>query len=127
MTDELRLKRVYEPASPEDGFRVLVDRLWPRGESKAKADLDLWDKDVAPSTELREWFGHEPPKFAEFTARYREELARNPALGDLVDQLEPHPVVTLLFGARDTVHNQAVVLADVLAERLGVPAPTRVS
>ncbi|QIK73507.1 DUF488 family protein [Propioniciclava coleopterorum] len=127
MTEQLRLKRVYEEASSDDGFRVLVDRLWPRGESRAKADLDLWDKDVAPSTELRDWFGHDPARFAEFTARYRAELSGSDALDHLVGLLEPHALVTLLFGARDTVHNQAVVLADVLAERLGVPAPTAVS
>lgn len=126
MTELLRLKRVYAPAVPEDGFRVLVDRLWPRGESKQKAALDLWDKDVAPSADLRRWFGHVPERFPEFADRYRAELADSPALETLVTTLSAHPVVTLLFGARDVVHNEAVVLAGVLGPRLKVASPSLV-
>lgn len=109
------IKRIYEPADPADGFRVLVDRLWPRGVSKARADLGLWLKEVAPSTELRTWWDHDPARLAEFTARYRAELDQNPAVGELVDILDSHPVVTLLYGAHDPVLNQAAVLRDYLA------------
>lgn len=110
----VQIKRVYEPATDADGFRVLVDRLWPRGVSKERAHLDEWLKDVAPSTELREWFGHDPTKFDEFARRYRAELAGSDALATLRDQCAEHPVVTLVYGARDTVHNEAAVLRDLL-------------
>ena len=112
---EVRIKRVYEPPSREDGYRVLVDRLWPRGLSKADAGLDLWLKDVAPSTELREWFHHDPTRDAEFTARYRAELDGNPAMETLREVAREHPVITLLYAARDTQANQAVVLRDELS------------
>ncbi|MBX3195033.1 MAG: DUF488 domain-containing protein [Microbacteriaceae bacterium] len=104
------MKRIYDAPDPSDGFRVLVDRLWPRGVSKAKADLDLWLKDVAPSTELRAWFGHRPERFAGFRERYLAELADNPAVG----QLTGHGDTTLLYSAHDTEHNQAVVLREFL-------------
>lgn len=107
------LKRVYEPANPSDGHRVLVDRLWPRGLSKAKAAVDLWLKDVAPSTELRQWFGHEPAKWPEFERRYRAELKGNPALAEL-EAMARKSQVTLLYGARDEVHNEAVVLQQLV-------------
>lgn len=115
---EIRLARAYDPVTDADGYRVLVDRLWPRGVSKEKAHLDLWDKDVAPSTELRRWFGHQVPQWPEFEKRYRAELAGNQALDDLVAVCREHPVVTLVYSAHDHEHNQAVVLADVLTERL---------
>ncbi|MFI2705747.1 DUF488 domain-containing protein [Cellulosimicrobium composti] len=112
----VRTKRVHEPADDGDGFRVLVDRLWPRGVSKERAHVDLWLKDVAPSTELRQWFHHEERLFDEFVERYRAELdANGDAVARLRDVVAQHPVVTLLFGARDTEHNQAVVLRDYLA------------
>src|SRR5215468_5381749 len=95
-------KRVYEPVTKDDGFRVLVDRLWPRGLTKAKAHVDLWLKEVAPSTELRKWFGHEPEKWPEFQKRYRAELAKKQELFTEVKRLEKeHGKVTLLFGRRD--------------------------
>lgn len=110
----VKTKRVYEGPEPSDGFRVLVDRLWPRGLSKDDVALDLWAKDVAPSSELRSWFGHREDRFTEFTARYVAELDKNPAVGELVAKMRPHAVVTLLFGARDPHLNQAVVLAEYL-------------
>ena len=108
-----RIKRVYEPASPEDGERILVDRLWPRGLKKADAAIDRWMKEVAPSAALRTWFGHEPERFAEFRRRYAAEMAGNPALAEL-RKLGRGRVVTLLYGARDPEQNQAAVLLDLL-------------
>lgn len=118
MTMDIRIKRVYQPATPADGLRVLVDRLWPRGLSRERAQVDLWAKAVAPSTELRRWFGHEPGRFAEFARRYEAELRACPDYAELLAALGGHDVVTLLFGARDEVHNQAVVLADRLRHDL---------
>jgi DNA-3-methyladenine glycosylase len=110
----VRLARVYDPPGDDDGFRVLVDRVWPRGMRKADAQVDLWLKEVGPSTELRRWFGHDPERFEEFARRYRAELAGKPATEELRAAVREHPRVTLLYGARDAEHNQAVVLADVL-------------
>ena len=109
----IAIKRVYDPPGPSDGFRVLVDRLWPRGLTKEKAALDLWAKDIAPSTALREEFNHNPEKFAEFKKHYRLELSKNPALAAFRQELK-RPKVTLLFGARDLKINHAAVLADYL-------------
>jgi uncharacterized protein YeaO (DUF488 family) len=106
----IAIKRVYEAALPSDGYRVLVDRLWPRGVSKEKADLDLWLKEVAPSPELREWFSHLPERFDEFSARYTAELDENPAVGSLREVAAAHDTVTLLYGARDPRVNHAAVL-----------------
>lgn len=103
-------KRVYAPPSPEDGWRVLVDRLWPRGVSKQRAALDDWCKTVAPSTELRKWFGHRPERFEEFTERYQAELSANGDVPAILRAWQEHDTVTLLFGARDETHNEAVVL-----------------
>jgi uncharacterized protein YeaO (DUF488 family) len=111
------LKRVYEPAAKSDGFRVLVDRLWPRGLTKEKAKVDLWLKDIAPSTELRKWFMHEQPKWVEFERRYKAELragANKVAVAQLLQVEKEHKHVTLVFGARDAEHNQAVVLLKFL-------------
>lgn len=109
------LKRVYETPSAEDGTRILVDRLWPRGLTKAKARVDLWLKAIAPSTELRQWFGHDPDRWTEFQSRYRAELEANPdAVAELKAALRRGPA-TLVYGARDETHNDAVVLADWLA------------
>jgi uncharacterized protein YeaO (DUF488 family) len=110
----LRLKRAYEPASPEDGVRILVDRLWPRGVSKEHAALDEWDKDIAPSTELRQWFGHDPAKWPEFQRRYRAELRQHADVLDRIRNLAKKKAVTLVFSAHDEEHNDAVVLRDVL-------------
>jgi uncharacterized protein YeaO (DUF488 family) len=117
MKGTLRIKRVYEPVAKTDGQRILVDRVWPRGMTREKAALTLWLKDVAPSADLRKWFGHDPARFAAFRDRYRDELAAN---GEAVEVLCSHldkGDVTLLYGARDTRHNQAVVLAEYLAGR----------
>lgn len=107
-------KRIYEAAEPDDGYRVLVDRLWPRGVSKERAALDEWAKDIAPSTELRKWFSHDPAKYAEFTKRYIDEVKNNPEAPAVVATWQKHDVVTLLYGARDTSDNEAVVLKDYL-------------
>jgi uncharacterized protein YeaO (DUF488 family) len=112
---DLRVKRVYDAADEGDGFRVLVDRLWPRGVSKQRAALGLWAKEVAPTTELRTWFHAHPGEFDEFSRRYRAELADNPEVGALREKLATHPVVTLLYGVHDTEHNHARILAEVLA------------
>lgn len=114
----IHIKRVYEAAAKSDGYRVLVDRLWPRGLTKEKAYVDLWLKEAAPSHELREWFGHEPERFAEFSRRYREELSQRPEVLKQLTALESeHGLITLVFGAQDDEHNQAVVLADALLGR----------
>jgi uncharacterized protein YeaO (DUF488 family) len=114
----LRVKRIYESPGSSDGFRVLVDRLWPRGVSRQKARVDLWMKEIAPSDALRRWFGHEPSRWAEFQRRYRRELRQNAGLaGELKKLLRQHRTVTLLFSARDERRNQAVVLRDFLRER----------
>lgn len=110
----LRLKRAYEPAADDDGMRILVDRLWPRGVSKAKAALGDWMKDVAPSAELREWFGHDPARWPEFRRRYRNELKQHAAELDRIRALARKGTVTLVYGARDEAHNDAVVLKEVL-------------
>ena len=116
MKHEIRIKRAYEPSSPDDGYRVYVDRLWPRGLSHETFHYDEWDKEIAPSSELRQWF-HENPdvEWPEFENRYREELLSNPAYDALKQQLVDKPVVTLLYSSRDTEHNNAVVLRDLLA------------
>ena len=110
----LQLKRAYDPAEPSDGTRIFVDRLWPRGVSKERADLADWMKEIAPSTALREWFGHDPARWGEFQSRYRAELANHQAELDQIRDLATKAVVTLVYGARDEVHNDAVVLRDVL-------------
>jgi uncharacterized protein YeaO (DUF488 family) len=110
----LQIKRVYEPPSTTDGFRVLVDRLWPRGLKRATARIDLWLKDVAPSAELRRWFGHDPARWDGFVERYREELsAKEPLLADLARRAREEPM-TLLYAAKDERRNNAVVLQSVL-------------
>ncbi len=111
----VRTKRIYDPPESDDGLRVLVDRLWPRGVSKAEARLDLWQKDVAPSTALRKWFDHRPDRWAEFERRYRLELQDASAVRDLVVLAQKGPV-TLLYGARDREHNEAVVLAAYIGQ-----------
>jgi uncharacterized protein YeaO (DUF488 family) len=111
----IKLKRVYEPYAATDGYRILVDRLWPRGISKGKAHLDLWLKEIAPSTELRKWFGHDPKKWTEFEKRYRAELGtKTELIAQLKSLVKEHTAITLLFGARDTLHNEAVVLQKLL-------------
>jgi uncharacterized protein YeaO (DUF488 family) len=116
----VQTKRVYEPASADDGYRVLIDRVWPRGVSKAQARVDEWSRDLAPSTELRRWFGHRAERFEEFRRRYTEELREH---ADEVAELRRRArrgKVTLLFGARDAEHSNAAVLAPII--RRGFPA-----
>ena len=116
---DVRLKRAYDAPSPSDGYRVLIDRLWPRGVAKQKAKLDEWQKELAPSTELREWFGHEPSRFAEFRRRYIGELRQaRPRLTELRRRARTG-TLTLVYAAHDSEHNDAVVLAEVL--RRGLP------
>ncbi len=111
-----KLKRVYEEPAHADGYRVLVDRLWPRGVSKAAAKLDLWLKEIAPSAELRTWFGHDPQKFAAFAEAYRAELDHNPAV-ETLRAAAVQQTVTLLYAARDEQINHAVVLKDYLEQK----------
>jgi len=114
---DVNLKRAYEPPSSRDGTRILVDRLWPRGVKKAKAHIDLWLRDVAPSAALRQWFGHDPARWSEFRRRYRGELKRQPEALAQLRALARQGRITLVFGARDERRNQAVVLKSVLAGR----------
>ena len=113
----VRTKRAYEPAKAEDGYRVLVDRLWPRGVSKARARLDEWSRELAPSPELRRWFGHDPLRFAEFRQRYLDELMGQEEKVRELRLRARAGTVTLVYGARDTEHNGAVVLAEQLRRR----------
>lgn len=111
-----RLKRAYDPPAPEDGTRILVERLWPRGLSKERARIDVWLKDIAPSAALRTWYGHDPAKFEEFSRRYEQELLASPAkeaLAELRELVRKGPV-TLIFATRDAEHSGAAVLLDVL-------------
>ncbi len=115
----IQTKRVYDPPDPADGLRILVDRLWPRGMKKEAAHIDLWLKDVAPSSELRQWFHHQSPDWAEFCRRYTAELdARPQAVAALLEQAQ-HGPVTLLYSAHDVHFNQAVALRDYLLQRYG--------
>jgi uncharacterized protein YeaO (DUF488 family) len=116
----VRLKRAYEEPRADDGFRVLVDRLWPRGVSREALAIDAWMKEIGPSDELRRWFGHDAARWKEFAARYRAEL-RLPEAARLVDELvaqAKRAPITLVYGAKDELHNQAVVLRDVIERRL---------
>jgi uncharacterized protein YeaO (DUF488 family) len=112
----IRLKRAYLAPSPEDGMRVLVDRLWPRGLRKSEAAIDRWLKDLAPSTELRRWFGHDPARWSEFRRRYEAELLGKTELLDELRAMAQKGSVTLVFAAQDELHNQAVVLKDFLSD-----------
>jgi len=114
----IRLKRAYEPAEASDGRRILVDRLWPRGVSKQRLAIDGWMKELSPSAELRRWFQHDPDKWTEFRRRYKRELRANAQLVDQLARLASRRRVTLVFGARDEVHNDAVVLAEVMRARI---------
>ncbi len=117
----IRIRRVYDEPGPDEGYRVLIDRIWPRGIRKDEAHIDLWARELAVSDALRRWFGHDPAKWEAFRARYRAELLapeRRDALEALVARARAGPL-TILYGARDTQHNNAVVLAEVLAERAG--------
>ena len=113
----IRLKRVYEPPSRMDGVRILVDRLWPRGLTKERAAVTLWLKDVAPSTELRKWFGHDPDRWKQFQARYRRELREKKDALELLKRKSNAHTVTLVYAARDEQHNEALILKRVLEGR----------
>lgn len=115
----LKVKRVYEPPSAEDGYRILVDRLWPRGLTKAKAHADVWRRDLAPSDALRKWYGHDPAKWDEFRRRYRAELEKADLMKDVeaITERSKHETVTLLFGSRETERNQAVALKEMALGR----------
>lgn len=110
----VRLKRVYDPPEDDDGRRILVDRLWPRGLSRQKAKLDLWLKEIAPSDELRRWFGHDPARWSGFVEKYMAELEASGALVAELREEAKNSTVTLLFAARDSAHNNAVVLKQLL-------------
>ncbi len=112
--NHIQLKRAYEPPSRDDGVRVLVDRLWPRGLRKADAGIDHWLKDVAPSHELRRWFGHDPERWREFRRRYKAELKRNREAVDALRAIARQGRITLVYAAHDEAHNQAVVLKELL-------------
>ena len=114
MPAQIATRRAYEPPTADDGYRVLVDRIWPRGVKKVDLDIAEWMRHLAPSDELRDWFGHEPPKWPEFQKRYRAELAENPAVEELRALIATHDPVTLLYSAHDEAENQAVVLLDFL-------------
>ena len=121
----IRLKRIYEPPSEEDGTRILVDRLWPRGITKAEARLDQWDREITPSGRLRAWFGHKPERWAEFSHRYRAELAGHAAaLAELRRQAR-EGTITLLYAARDERHTHAIILRNVLLGRAKSEGETR--
>ncbi|HLT19435.1 MAG TPA: DUF488 domain-containing protein [Thermomicrobiales bacterium] len=123
LTGQFKLRRAYDSPSPDDGQRILVDRFWPRGISKERAQLELWLRDAAPSAELCRWFGHDVERWPEFRERYRAELdANQEALEPLLEAARQGDV-TLVFGARDTAHNQAVVLKEYLEERLADADP----
>ncbi len=113
----LQIKRAYDPPADRDGYRILVDRVWPRGVKKDALKLDDWRKDLAPSTALRKWFGHDPEKWTEFKTRYFRELDAQDEHVRFLKQRAAHGTVTLVFGARDTQHNNAVALREYLARR----------
>jgi len=110
----IKLKRIYDPVSPDDGKRILIDRLWPRGIKKEDARIDEWLRDIAPSAQLRKWFSHEPSKWAEFKKRYREELKDKRELIDRLRSEAEKETLTLLYAAKDREHNNAVVLKEVI-------------
>jgi uncharacterized protein YeaO (DUF488 family) len=113
-TLDVRVKRIYDPPEPSDGHRLLADRVWPRGVSRERARLDEWAKDLAPSTGLRKWFGHDPQRFDEFRSRYLEELRARDADLERLRALARSGALTILYAARDREHNNAVVLADLV-------------
>lgn len=120
---DVRLKRVYDAAAPDDGLRVLVDRLWPRGLRKTDMKMDLWLKDVAPSPNLRQWFGHDPAHWDEFRLRYRQELSSGNAEIARLVEFARKGRVTLLYAAHDPLHNHALVLRDFLCDAATAPTP----
>jgi DNA phosphorothioation-dependent restriction protein DptG len=118
----VKTKRIYDPVSPEDGKRILIDRLWPRGINKEEARIDEWLRDIAPSAELRKWFSHDPEKWQEFKKRYKEELKDKPELVRTLKAKAKKGTITLLFASKDTEHVNAAVLKEVL-DKLPVTKP----
>ena len=116
MKPVIRIKRAYEKSSKEDGIRILVDRLWPRGMKKEELEMSEWIKDLSPSPELRTWFGHDPERWPEFQKRYRSELKKNEAIAGFVEKYEDAKIITLLYGAKDEQHNHALVLQEYLEQ-----------
>lgn len=126
MTPCIQIKRVYEAADPADGFRILVDRLWPRGIRKDALPYDLWPKDLTPSPALRRWFHEDPDgRWAEFSQRYRSELATAPSVDEVISRIRPYDTVTLLSAAKATDHNHALILRDFLTQRMGYNVASR--
>lgn len=115
----IKTKRVYEPAEKTDGFRILVDRLWPRGLTKEATHIDLWMKEISPSTALRKWFHHDPGKWPEFSKHYRNELKQSDKLKELIDYVKKYKKVTFLYAAKDEKHNHALLLEKYIKEKLG--------
>jgi uncharacterized protein YeaO (DUF488 family) len=115
--DHVRLKRAYEPPAADDGTRILIDRLWPRGVKKTDAAIDEWMKEIAPSSALRKWFGHDPERWHEFRRRYQSEIRQHPEQFERLRTLARYGPITLVFSARDEAHNDAVVLKDLLLDR----------
>jgi len=118
MKTGISIKRAYDPPSRQDGYRVLVDRLWPRGLKKEEADIDEWAKALAPSTALRKWFGHDPERWEEFRKAYREELKQNKAVAPFVEQHKDKKRITLIYAGKDSAHTHALVLQAYLKRRL---------
>ncbi|MBO9617685.1 MAG: DUF488 domain-containing protein [Niabella sp.] len=118
MKPVISIKRIYDPSATSDGYRVLVDRIWPRGISREEADLDEWEKEIAPSTLLRKWFNHDPVRWEAFKKKYTEELNNNEDTDSFLDQCSKHKHITLLYGAKDEQHNQAVVLLEYINKKL---------
>ncbi len=118
----VKIKRVYEKSQKSDGFRILVDRLWPRGVSKEGANVNLWLKEIAPSDSLRKWFDHDPEKWQAFQKKFSGELKKNPALDELKNLIQRHKVLTLVYSAKDEQHNNAVALQSIVKQG---PLPTK--
>ncbi|GKS82348.1 MAG TPA: DUF488 family protein [Companilactobacillus farciminis] len=119
----IKIQRIYSSNSTQPGYRILIDRLWPRGISKTKANLDDWDKSIAPSNELRKWFNHDPQKFSKFSKAYRKELAENLETPEFIAKITSKMVnsdIILLYSAKDKEHNQAIVLRNYLREKLSI-------
>jgi uncharacterized protein YeaO (DUF488 family) len=114
----IKIKRIYEPAAKTDGYRILVDRLWPRGIKKEDANIDIWMKEVAPSTELRKWIHQDPEKWEQFISKYNAELKGSAALQELLDLIHDHKTVTLLYAAKDEERNHALVLERFISKQL---------
>jgi uncharacterized protein YeaO (DUF488 family) len=114
----IQIKRIYEPYAESDGYRILIDRLWPRGMKKENARIDKWLKEVAPSTTLRKWFDHDPEKWDQFRQKYHAELSGSAALGELLSYVDKHKTITLLFAAKDQEHNHAIVLLQFITDSI---------